>query len=298
MENKDTRDINKYPIKFVRKIPQEQTVYLESKHSIDDIIDWFENVGLPTEEPHRNYRNNNDRDPISVDLLRNELTEEGWKSSDERVMSNVGLKPSFQDSYLSEWNFVTVNSTEVFDGKYDQQIDEYLREKPKKERKGFLKDQRRTLKGLNHEIEEVRSRVITQMEHMSEGLSTDGGSIRRDGGLRPSLKESYLDEYYFESVPSTEGFDGKYDQQIDEYLREKPKKERKGFLKNQRNTLRGLNSDIEELRSNVLRQMEYMSEGLSTDDYSQMDKTEKKLVDDFYKISPYLNPLELKNYNS
>ena len=128
--------------------------------------------------------------------------------------------------------------------------------------------------------------------------STDGGSIRRDVGLRPSLKESYLDEYYFESVPSTEGFDGKYDQQIDEYLREKPKKERKGFLKNQRNTLRGLNSDIEELRSNVLRQMEYMSEGLSTDDYSQMDKTEKKLVDDFYKISPYLNPLELKNYNS
>jgi len=206
MEIKDTRDINKYPIKFVRKIPQEQTVYLESKHSIDDIIDWFENVGLPTEEPHRNYRNNNDRDPISVDLLRNELTEEGWKSSDERVMSNVGLKPSFQDSYLSEWNFVTVNSTEVFDGKYDQQIDEYLREKPKKERKGFLKDQRRTLKGLNHEIEEVRSRVITQMEHMSEGLSTD--------------------------------------------------------------------------------------------DYSRMDKTEKKLVDDYYKISPYLNPLELKNYNN
>ena len=99
-------------------------------------------------------------------------------------------------------------------------------------------------------------------------------------------------------VYDAEVFDGKYDQQIDEYLREKPKKERKGFLKNQRNTLRGLNSDIEELRSNVLRQMEYMSEGLSTDDYSQMDKTEKKLVDDFYKISPYLNPLELKNYNS
>ena len=205
MENKDT--INKYPIKFVRKIPQEQTVHLESKHSIDDIIDWFENVGLPSEETHRYRRENNDRDPISVDLLRNELTEEGWKSSDEgTVMSNVGLKPSFQDPYLREWNFVTVNSTEVFDGKYDQQIDEYLREKPKKERKGFLK--------------------------------------------------------------------------------------------NQRNTLRGLNSDIEELRSNVLRQMEYMSEGLSTDDYSQMDKTEKKLVDDFYKISPYLNPLELKNYNS
>jgi hypothetical protein len=75
-------------------------------------------------------------------------------------MSHVGLKPSFQDSYLSEWNFVTVNSTEVFDGKYDQQIDEYLREKPKKERKEFLKDQRRTLRGLNSEIEEVRSRVI------------------------------------------------------------------------------------------------------------------------------------------
>ena len=205
MENKDT--INKYPIKFVRKIPKEQTVYLESKHSVNDIIDWFENVGLPSEETHRYRRENNDRDPISVDLLRNELTEEGWKSSDEgTVMSNVGLKPSFQDPYLREWNFVTVNSTEVFDGKYDQQIDEYLREKPKKERKGFLK--------------------------------------------------------------------------------------------NQRNTLRGLNSDIEELRSNVLRQMEYMSEGLSTDDYSQMDKTEKKLVDDFYKISPYLNPLELKNYNS
>ena len=204
MENKDT--INKYPIKFVRKIPQEQTVHLESKHSIDDIIDWFENVGLPPEQPHR-YSKNDDKDPISVDLIKNELTEEGWKSSDEgTVMSNVGLKPSFQDPYLREWNFVTVNSTEVFDGKYDQQIDEYLREKPKKERKGFLK--------------------------------------------------------------------------------------------NQRNTLRGLNSDIEELRSNVLRQMEYMSEGLSTDDYSQMDKTEKKLVDDFYKISPYLNPLELKNYNS
>ena len=204
MENKDT--INKYPIKFVRKIPQEQTVYLESKHSIDDIIHWFENVGLPTEQTHRYSRNNNDRDPISVDLLRNELTEEGWKSSDEgTVMSHVGLKPSFQDSYLSEWNFVTVNSTEVFDGKYDQQIDEYLREKPKKERKEFLKDQRRTLRGLNSEIEEVRSRVINQME--------------------------------------------------------------------------------------------YMSEGLSTDDYSRMDKTEKKLVDDYYKISPYLNPLDLKNYN-
>jgi hypothetical protein len=43
--------------------------------------------------------------------------------------------------------------------------------------------------------------------------------------------------------------------------------------------------------------MEYMSEGLSTDDYSRMDKTEKKLVDDYYKISPYLNPLDLKNYN-
>ena len=204
MENKDT--INKYPVIFVRQIPQEQTVYLESKHSVNDIIDWFENVGLPPEQPHR-YSKNDDKDPISVDLIKNELTEEGWKS-------------------------------------------------------------------------------------------TDGGSIRRDVGLRPSLKESYLDEYYFESVPSTEGFDGKYDQQIDEYLREKPKKERKGFLKNQRNTLRGLNSDIEELRSNVLRQMEYMSEGLSTDDYSQMDKTEKKLVDDYYKISPYLNPLELKNYNS
>ena len=181
--------------------------HASTSHIKSQLVELFTNVGLPSEETHRYRRENNDRDPISVDLLRNELTEEGWKSSDEgTVMSNVGLKPSFQDPYLREWNFVTVNSTEVFDGKYDQQIDEYLREKPKKERKGFLKDQRRTLRGLNSEIEEVRSRVITQMEHMSEGLSTD--------------------------------------------------------------------------------------------DYSRMDKTEKKLVDDYYKISPYLNPLELKNYNN
>tara|TARA_B110000914_G_C15391166_1_gene412522 strand:- start:297 stop:914 length:618 start_codon:yes stop_codon:yes gene_type:complete len=187
--------MNKFPVKFKRNLYQEQTVYLESEHSVEDIEDWFENDGLTPRSYHFKKEI-----PTSVDLIQKELTEEGWENTD-----------------YGDCN------------------------KPR-----------------------------------SEGLGY----------------------YENESVPTPEGFVGKYDHQIDEYLREKPKNERKEYMKNQRSILKDMESNLEEWTKEFVRRTQHMSEGLSTLDYSQLDKSEKKLVDDFYKFSPYHNPLGLENYNS
>ena len=57
-----------------------------------------------------------------------------------------------------------------------------------------------------------------------------------------------------------------------------------------------MESDLELYKKEFISQTQCMSDGLSTHDYSQLDKSEKKLVDDFYEFSPYQNPLGLENY--
>jgi len=66
--------MNKFPVKFKRNLYQEQTVYLESEHSVEDIEDWFENDGLTPRSYHFKKEI-----PTSVDLIQKELTEEGWE---------------------------------------------------------------------------------------------------------------------------------------------------------------------------------------------------------------------------
>ena len=68
--------MNRYRVKFERSLSQEQTVYLESEHSIEVIIDWFENDGISLR-----YHPGKKEIPISGDLLQKELTEEGWEST-------------------------------------------------------------------------------------------------------------------------------------------------------------------------------------------------------------------------
>jgi hypothetical protein len=194
--------MKRYPILFKRVLPQEQTVYIETEHEFDDIVDWFENAGLKPLPPHRHSRSG-DGVPASVEMMKQKLTEEGWEN--------------------------------------------------------------RTGYSFNYET-------------------------------RPEMERSWMYEGELEEVPTPEGFVDEFDEPIREHLKDRPKRLRKEFFKEQRKSLKQMNERTEEMKRVFRIDMENLKEGLSTNDYSMLDKTEKKLVDDFYKISPYPNPLNLQNY--
>jgi len=198
------RIMNKFPIKFTRKLLQEQTVYLESEHDVEDIVDWFENSGLPRESSHR-YRHHHEEIvyPPSVELMKVKLTEDGWGSQ------------------------------------------------------------------TGHDF---------------------------NSGLRPIMDDVYLYECDFENVRTPEGFVDECDEPIRKYLIEKPKIKKKELLKELRGEVKKFDEDWSDYKRSFENRLQYLSEMLTTKDYSEMDKSEKKIVDDFYKVSPFKNPLDLVNY--